>query len=201
MNAAIQTARSAAHSTAQVKAQAPSPVQDWSAVPAALVAGEPAAIARTSAVIIGVLRRSRTFDLQPLWEDILQDVLAALIRSAKSGALRDPRAFVGYIATITRHELAHRLTRVGRARTREADTELDTLPEDERRDADTDLRIDLERALLALPEKQRAVVQAVYLEGRSYDEASETLGMPLGTLKRMQTQGLRALRAHMGVDA
>ena len=33
--------------------------------------------------------------------------------------------------------------------------------------------------------------------GRSYQEAADELGMPLGTLKRLQTQGLKALREMM----
>jgi RNA polymerase sigma-70 factor (ECF subfamily) len=59
--------------------------------------------------------------------------------------------------------------------------------------------LDLRRALATLPEKERLVIEAVYAEGQSYEEAAARLGMPLGTLKRLQTQGLRILRQSMGV--
>ena len=65
---------------------------------------------------------------------------------------------------------------------------------------DPDLLVDLERALASLPEKQRLVVDAVYLQGATYEDAARSLGMPLGTLKRMQTAGLRELRRVMEAD-
>lgn len=45
-----------------------------------------------------------------------------------------------------------------------------------------DLRADIARALGALSDDQRAVVLLVLVEGQSYDEASEILGVPAGTI-------------------
>lgn len=58
---------------------------------------------------------------------------------------------------------------------------------------DEALRLDLRDALAALDARQRGVVQAIYLEGRSYEDAAERLGLPLGTLKRLQTGALRQI--------
>ena len=59
------------------------------------------------------------------------------------------------------------------------------------------LRADLARALGTLTEDQRAVVMLVLVEGQSYDEASEILGVPTGTimsrLSRARTALMQAL--------
>jgi RNA polymerase sigma-70 factor, ECF subfamily len=67
--------------------------------------------------------------------------------------------------------------------------------------ADLDVRLDLDRALGALPELQRRVVEAIFMRGYSYEEAAELVAVPLGTLKRAQTRGLAQLRQHMQVAA
>lgn len=43
----------------------------------------------------------------------------------------------------------------------------------------------LDRALAALPDKQRQVVSLFYLQERSYDEVAAMLAMPLGTVKTL----------------
>ena len=174
---------------------------DWADVLDRLCAGELAAHARVTGVIMGLIRRARILDLENQWEDICQDVLATLVRVIQRGGIREPKAFVGYCATVTRHEISRRLEQAGRNRARHSETETDEVCEPTRRDMDPTLMLDLQRSLAALPEKLRSVVRAVYLEGRSYEEAAEELGLPLGTLKRLQTQGLKALREQMEVGA
>ena len=60
-----------------------------------------------------------------------------------------------------------------------------------------DLRADLAKALGTLTEDQRAVVLLVLVEGQSYDEASEILNVPAGTimsrLSRARTALMQAL--------
>ena len=62
------------------------------------------------------------------------------------------------------------------------------------------LREDLERALDALPEAYRVVVVLVDVQGHSYPEAAEALGVPIGTvrsrLNRARSQLQRALWQH-----
>jgi RNA polymerase sigma factor (sigma-70 family) len=62
------------------------------------------------------------------------------------------------------------------------------------------LREDIERALDALPDAHRVVVVLVDVEGCSYMEAAETLGVPVGTvrsrLNRARGQLQRALWKH-----
>jgi RNA polymerase sigma factor (sigma-70 family) len=171
--------------------------EDWLSVLQRLVQGDPLAHLRVTSVIMGLLVRARAFDVDTLWEDICQDVLASLVQSVQRDALRDPGAFVGYCAAITRNELTRRREQQRRSRVRESAEAADDLAQPMRRDRDVDLLIDMERALEELPEKIRSVVHAIYLEGRSYEDAAASLGVPLGTLKRLQTQGLRLLRDRM----
>ena len=60
-----------------------------------------------------------------------------------------------------------------------------------------DLRADLAKALGTLTEDQRAVVMLVLVEGQSYEEASEILNVPTGTimsrLSRARTALMQAL--------
>jgi RNA polymerase sigma-70 factor (ECF subfamily) len=63
-----------------------------------------------------------------------------------------------------------------------------------------DVRPAIERAVDALPEPHRSVLILVDMEGQSYDEASETLGVAIGTVRsrlfRARREVQRALIAH-----
>ncbi len=59
-----------------------------------------------------------------------------------------------------------------------------------------DLR-DLRRALALLPNEQREVVLLIGLEGISYNEAADILGISIGTVKSRLSRGRRALRLLM----
>jgi len=56
----------------------------------------------------------------------------------------------------------------------------------------------LDNALAKLPEGQRQAVLLIGLEGFSYDEASEILGVPVGTVRSRLSRGRDTLRALMG---
>jgi RNA polymerase sigma-70 factor (ECF subfamily) len=57
---------------------------------------------------------------------------------------------------------------------------------------------DLQTALALLPPEQRAVVLLVGLEQLTYAEASETLGIPIGTVMSRLFRGRERLRATLG---
>ncbi len=167
--------------------------EDWIAVLAALEQGDPVAVAKVTAVISGWLAHYRAFDLYDSWDDIIHEVLIRLIQCARRGAIREPRAFISYTGTITRNALIDHVRRETRPASRELRERLQEagdrrLP---------DVLLDLQRAREGLPERLRRVVETIYLEGHSYETAAKLLGVPLGTLKRLQTQGLRELREKM----
>jgi RNA polymerase sigma-70 factor (ECF subfamily) len=55
-------------------------------------------------------------------------------------------------------------------------------------------------AIDALPEDQREVLLLIGLEGLSYQEATEILGVPLGTVMSRLNRGRNAVKAHLGRD-
>ncbi len=170
--------------------------EDWLAVLAALQAGDRVALVKVTRVITGYLARFGAYDLRDSWDDLSQDVLIALIASVRNGALREPRAFISYTGTITRNKLADWLRRNRRDTPPVQPPGVDGADPDppQTAPADPDIRIDLQRALAELPDRQRQVMETVYLQGQTYEEASRRLGIPFGTLKRLLTDGLARLR-------
>ena len=51
------------------------------------------------------------------------------------------------------------------------------------------------RALDALPEDERKVIELAYFEGQTYVEVARTLGQPEGTVKSRIRQGMRRMRS------
>src|SRR5687768_6752514 len=59
------------------------------------------------------------------------------------------------------------------------------------------LRLDLDAALLGLPEKYRSALVLCHLQGWSRRDAAERLGCPEGTLSSLLSRGLAKLRARL----
>jgi RNA polymerase sigma-70 factor, ECF subfamily len=55
----------------------------------------------------------------------------------------------------------------------------------------------LAAAFVALPEKGRRVVELVDIEGLTYRETAETLGIPEGTVMSRLHRARRRMRAHL----
>jgi RNA polymerase sigma-70 factor (ECF subfamily) len=64
-----------------------------------------------------------------------------------------------------------------------------------------DERLDLESALLALPEKLRAVVVLNVFQGLTYREISGALGIPLGTVKSRMSLAILRLRKALHAES
>jgi RNA polymerase sigma factor (sigma-70 family) len=60
---------------------------------------------------------------------------------------------------------------------------------------DTSTRRDVDRALAALKDEERAALALCFQEGLTHDEAAAALAMPLGTLKSHVARGKEKLRA------
>lgn len=59
------------------------------------------------------------------------------------------------------------------------------------------LRIDLDRAMECLNEAERAVIVQCYYNDLSHDEASQVLGMPLGTVKTHVLKAKEKMKSRM----
>ena len=63
---------------------------------------------------------------------------------------------------------------------------------------DSDLRLDLDRALARLSRPERMCVSLCHGAGLTHAEIAEALQVPLGTVKSHVTRGLQKLRAQLG---
>lgn len=64
----------------------------------------------------------------------------------------------------------------------------------DRQFADIELRDRLEKAIARLPDRQRLLIAAHYLQGVQYEDLAEALGLPLGTVKTHLYRAKRQLR-------
>jgi RNA polymerase sigma-70 factor (ECF subfamily) len=63
-----------------------------------------------------------------------------------------------------------------------------------------DIALSVEEAMSRLPEDQRMAIALVLVEGLSYKDAAEALGIPIGTLTSRLARGREALQAILGDD-
>ena len=61
-----------------------------------------------------------------------------------------------------------------------------------------DIALSVQAAMARLPEEQRMAIALVLIEGLSYKDAAESLGIPIGTLTSRLARGREALQAGLG---
>src|SRR5262245_58957011 len=160
-----------------------------------LLYGDPSAkqlaFLKLNRLVSGFLVTLQAWDHRDHWEDVRQTVLMKLVRSFCRGQLRESRAFVAYVRTLTSNEFYNFL----KARSGLPAEEPPELGKEEPRDEDTILAV--RSAIDQLPADQRRAIQAVYIEGRTYQAAAEATGIPLGSLKRYLRLGLGKLQVQL----
>lgn len=112
-------------------------------------------------------------------EDVTQEVLVRAVRGLKSWDCKRPlRPWILAIATNRcRTHLAKQMRRP-------IPTEhLAEVPDERRPEHDRELAAELELALAALRPEYRMVVTMYHEQGLPYDEISEAIGRPIGTVK------------------
>jgi len=172
-----------------------SPGENWGTVMEALLHGTPEAktiaFAKLNRLVSGFLVGLRAFDHREEWEDVRQIVLMKLVQNFRQGKLREPKAFVEYARVITRHEFYDFL----RSRHKIEVVDIPELSDTEHLDT-TDV-LSMRSVLQNLSEKQQLAIQAVYVEGKTYEEAAIATAIPLGSLKRYLQQALTQLRKQL----
>jgi len=170
--------------------------QNWVAVMEDLLHGAPAAqqlaLLKLNRLISGFLTKLRAWDQREEWADLRQTVLEKLVKSFCRGQLRESKAFVAFAQTITRNEFYDFLKARAGTEVREAPPEIA-----EEKGTDEATLLSVRTAIGNLPENLRTVVQAVYIEGQTYEEAAATTAIPLGSLKRYLRLGLTQLREQL----
>jgi len=129
-------------------------------------------------------------------EDLTQDVFVRVFRSLETF---EPGNFAGWLHRITTNLFLDRARRASRIRmdgfAEGAENQIlgsEILPEEAIHDAGFDP--DIEGALASLPEKFRVAVVLCDVEGLSYDEIADVLGVKVGTVRSRIHRGRTQLR-------
>lgn len=158
-------------------------------------AGSQAAFARLVAIhetpLRGFLRKSGWIDA----DDIAQEAFVAAWTSL--GRLRADEGFRAWLYGIAWRKALDNRRAASRSARRDEDWRGRDALEGAKVVAPED-RIALQAALDTLPEDQRACVTLCLGQGWSHPEASEALGLPLGTVKSHVTRGRERLLAVLG---
>jgi RNA polymerase sigma-70 factor, ECF subfamily len=131
-------------------------------------------------------------------EDIAQEVLLQVVANdyAVLKQFRGKSSLATYLTVIARRICVHQLAKIAPTR-KPLPAELKKSEEDEHPRA----RVGLERQeevlklLKRLPSKEREVVRLFYLEGRSYEEISAALNMPVNTIGPVLSRAKKRLKA------
>jgi RNA polymerase sigma-70 factor (ECF subfamily) len=131
-------------------------------------------------------------------EDLVQDCLETALQ--KAGSLQDPGRLRGWLFSILNNLFLMRLRREarrGRVLPIEefADSLAASVPP-----ADRDRARDLARAMGRLSAEHRQILLLINLEGQSYQEAAEALGVPIGTVMSRLARARQRLRAVLQGD-
>ena len=157
-------------------------------------------MAKLTRLVGSFLARWNAYDFRDEWDDLIQEVLVAAAHAMRDGRLRERAAVVAYLKTTARHKFADRV-KAHLRRSEDAhlawedviEAELDP-PEGE---GEPGAARDVREALAELSDDRRNAVVAVYLEGKTYEEAAADTGIPLGSLKRYLREGLAQLRGSL----
>ena len=131
-----------------------------------------------------------------LAEDLVQEAFARMV--GRLAHLRDRASFGPYLRrTVMNLSRMHfRRIRVERAYLRSEELRISH----EEAGLDPDLREELWKAVLRLPERQRAAIVLHYYEQVSEQEAAEILRCRGGTYRSLVSRGMRVLRGQMKGD-
>ena len=127
-------------------------------------------------------------------DDLAQDAFVQAWRKIRT--LRTPAAFTGWLRQIAVNVFLQHIRR------NDLLSERQTLGEEAATSAppDTDLELDLQRALSQLRPVERLCIVLSYQEGLSHSEIVEATGLPSGTVKSHISRGSARLRESLAVE-
>lgn len=143
--------------------------------------------------------RARLYRMAYAWchnaalaDDLAQEALTKALR--KSNQLRDPKARDAWLFSILTNCYRDHFRR-HRDMDDIDDVELSDETTPESRSSQQEVVVQVRAAIARLPQGQRQVVTLVDLEGFSYIEVAEILGVPIGTVMSRLCRARNALRA------
>jgi RNA polymerase sigma-70 factor (ECF subfamily) len=126
-------------------------------------------------------------------DDLVQDALERAL--VKQSLWREGTDLRAWLFTVMHNVFVNQVRSAAVSRTVQLDDALAERPQPQSTDR-LEIR-DLDAALQALPEEQRAVVLLVGLEQMTYDEAARVLEVPIGTVMSRLSRGRERLRRLM----
>lgn len=134
-------------------------------------------------------------------EDLVQDTMLRAYRAIERFDGRHPRA---WLLTIMRNAQINRVRRKRPELLRNPDAVMERLADEHGEDlgpealvVESEYDAAIERAVDALPEKFRSVIELVDIQGLSYQEASDALGVPTGTIMSRLHRARARIRKHL----
>ena len=126
-------------------------------------------------------------------DDLVQDALERAL--VKQSLWREGSDLRAWLFTVMHNIFVNQVRSAAVSRTEQLDDSYADLPQPQSTDR-LEIR-DLDAALQALPEEQRAVLLLVGLEQMTYDEAARVLEVPIGTVMSRLSRGRERLRRLM----
>ena len=150
-------------------------------------------LVRVAAWLRGVARRglARAGRSVEDGEDIVQETL--LVMHLKRGSWDDTQPLEPWLHAIARHKLIDHLRRKGFTDHVDIDDYAGTLASSQGGEAESSA--DARQMLSSLAERQRHIVEAITIEGRSARDVGQRLGMSEGAVRVALHRALRALAA------
>jgi len=134
-------------------------------------------------------------------EDLVQDTMLRAYRAILRFDGRHPRA---WLLTIMRNAQINRVRRKRPELLRDPDAAMERLADEDSADLGPEALVveqeydaAVEKAVDALPEKFRAVIELVDIQGLSYAEAAEIIGVPTGTVMSRLHRARTRIRKHL----
>ncbi|MEU0882384.1 sigma-70 family RNA polymerase sigma factor [Lentzea sp. NPDC005914] len=133
-----------------------------------------------------------------LAEDLLQETFLRAWRTPRLA--HQPESARPWLATVARNLVVDRVRHRNRRPKEAGDAALAHLPASRCEISRVVDSITLADAMAKLTPNRREVVVHMYLHGRSPDEVSAVLGIPVGTVKSRVHSALRSLRSHLATS-
>lgn len=134
-------------------------------------------------------------------EDLVQDTMLRAYRAILRFDGRHPRA---WLLTIMRNAQINRVRRKRPELLRDPDAAMERLADEDSADLGPEAQViergydaAVEKAVDALPEKFRTVIELVDIQGLSYAEAAEIIGVPTGTVMSRLHRARTRVRKHL----
>ncbi|WP_436793439.1 RNA polymerase sigma factor [Actinospongicola halichondriae] len=136
-------------------------------------------------------------------EDLVQDTLLRAFRAIERFDGRYPRA---WLLTILRNAQVNRVRRKRPELLRDPESSEQILEQQTPHESAEDDALQdtfdaaVENAFTALPDRFRRVVELVDLDGNSYQQAADSLGVPVGTVMSRLHRARRRIRDHLDTN-